>query len=89
MAAAYLLSVVVPVFNEAPTVRRSLERILKAELPLATEIIVVDDGSTDDGIVGPGSEPPYLIDPQMLGLMYLDPLAFADDPYSEVQKELG
>ena len=50
MADAHLLSVVVPVFNEEPTVRRSLERILKAELPLATEIIVVDDGSTDGGI---------------------------------------
>lgn len=50
MAAKQLLSVVVPVFNEAPTVKRSLERLLKAELPLATEIIVVDDGSTDGGI---------------------------------------
>jgi glycosyltransferase involved in cell wall biosynthesis len=50
VAAKQLLSVVVPVFNEAPTVKLSLERLLKTELPLATEIIVVDDGSTDGGI---------------------------------------
>jgi|SRR5215813_3000163 len=39
------LSVVVPVYNEAPTIREILRRIVHA--PFAKEIIVVDDGSTD------------------------------------------
>ncbi len=39
------LSVVVPVFNEQATVARVLSRI--AALPIATEIVVVDDASTD------------------------------------------
>ena len=44
------LSVIVPVFNEEPTLRFSLDRLLKAKLPLAIEVIVVDHGSTDGGI---------------------------------------
>jgi glycosyltransferase involved in cell wall biosynthesis len=39
------LSVVVPVFNEVDTVERLLRRV--REVPLWTEIIVVDDGSSD------------------------------------------
>ena len=39
------LSVIVPVFNEAPTVRALLERVLSRPEPF--EVIVVDDGSTD------------------------------------------
>ena len=39
------LSVVVPVYNECKTVDRVLKRI--SEVGLDTEIIVVDDGSTD------------------------------------------
>ncbi|MFA6317285.1 MAG: glycosyltransferase family 2 protein [Elusimicrobiota bacterium] len=41
------LSILVPVFNERATVLELLSRVLKAEVPLAKEIIVVDDGSTD------------------------------------------
>ena len=41
----FLLSVVVPVYNEAATVEAVIERIRAANLPC--EIIVVDDGSTD------------------------------------------
>jgi glycosyltransferase involved in cell wall biosynthesis len=40
-----LLSVVVPVFNERGTVEQIVERVLA--VPMRTEVIVVDDGSTD------------------------------------------
>lgn len=42
---AVLLSVVMPVFNEAATIREILRRV--AAVPLRKEIIVVDDGSGD------------------------------------------
>ena len=42
-----LLSVIVPVFNERTTVAEVLRRIRTVELPLAVEVIVVDDGSSD------------------------------------------
>ncbi len=42
-----LLSVIVPVYNERNTVVEVLRRIRAARLPVAVEIIVVDDGSTD------------------------------------------
>jgi glycosyltransferase involved in cell wall biosynthesis len=41
------LSVVVPVFNEAPDVIAVLERLLAAECPIEREVLVIDDGSTD------------------------------------------
>src|SRR5205085_6372841 len=40
-----LISILVPAFNEARTLEGVLRRV--AELPLRTEIVVVDDGSTD------------------------------------------
>jgi len=40
-----LLSVIVPVYNEAETVAELLGRVLAVELPM--QVIVVDDGSTD------------------------------------------
>jgi glycosyltransferase involved in cell wall biosynthesis len=40
-----LLSVVVPVFNERATVEEIIRRVLA--VPMRTELIVVDDGSTD------------------------------------------
>jgi glycosyltransferase involved in cell wall biosynthesis len=42
-----LLSIIVPVYNEVATVAAVLERLQQLDLPLAREIIVVDDGSTD------------------------------------------
>jgi glycosyltransferase involved in cell wall biosynthesis len=59
--AAQLVSVIVPVFNEATTVEQLLRRV--EDLPFRSEIIVVDDGSDDgtaavierlqeDGLVG-------------------------------------
>jgi glycosyltransferase involved in cell wall biosynthesis len=44
------LTVVMPVYNERVTLRSSLERLLKTELPVDIEVIVVDDGSVDSGI---------------------------------------
>ncbi len=40
-----LLSVVMPVYNERPTIEEIIRRVLA--VPLRTELIVVDDGSTD------------------------------------------
>ncbi len=42
-----LLSIIVPVFNEAATVGAVLDRLRAVHLPAAREIVVVDDGSTD------------------------------------------
>ena len=42
-----LVSVIVPVFNEAGTVAAVIERLLTIEFPAPREIIVVNDGSTD------------------------------------------
>jgi len=44
---AELLSIVVPVYNEVRTVRSVIERLIAIDLPLAREIIIVNDGSTD------------------------------------------
>jgi glycosyltransferase involved in cell wall biosynthesis len=42
-----LISIIVPVYNEAGTVKQVIERLLQIPLPAAREIIVVNDGSTD------------------------------------------
>jgi dolichol-phosphate hexosyltransferase len=42
-----VLSVLMPVFNEAPTVKQAIEEVLAAEIEMDLELIVVDDGSTD------------------------------------------
>ena len=53
------LSILVPVYNEAATVERALEALLEADLPFTTELVVVDDGSTDgtDAILRDGNWP--------------------------------
>ena len=47
MVNADLLTIVVPVYNEAGTVKQVIDRLLQIPLPVAREIIVVNDGSTD------------------------------------------
>ena len=42
-----LLSIVMPVHNEAATIRRAIERLGAVTMPCPWELIVVDDGSTD------------------------------------------
>ncbi len=44
------LTIVMPVFNERNTLRTAFERLLAVELPLPSEVLVVDDGSTDGGL---------------------------------------
>ena len=45
-----LLTIVMPVYNERATLRPAVERLLKTELPLPVELIVVDDGSVDGSL---------------------------------------
>ena len=42
-----LLTIIVPAYNEAGTLRSVLDRLAAIDLPLPREILVVDDGSTD------------------------------------------
>ena len=42
-----LISIVVPVYNEARTVAAVIERLIAIDLPAPREILVVNDGSTD------------------------------------------
>lgn len=39
-----------PFYNEAATLRAALERLLKTDLPIPFEAVLVDDGSTDGGL---------------------------------------
>jgi glycosyltransferase involved in cell wall biosynthesis len=41
------LTIVMPVYNERDTLRTALDRLLAVEMPVPTEVLVVDDGSTD------------------------------------------
>jgi glycosyltransferase involved in cell wall biosynthesis len=41
------LSIIVPVYNEARTVRAVIDRLLTINLPVPREILIIDDGSTD------------------------------------------
>ncbi len=41
------LSIVMPVYNEAPTIVAAIDRVLDVDFPCPVEMIVVDDGSKD------------------------------------------
>ncbi len=41
------LTVVMPIYNEGATLRAAVERMLKTDLPVPVELLLVDDGSTD------------------------------------------
>ena len=42
-----LLTIIVPVYNEVRTVRAVIDRLIAIDLPIAREVLIVDDGSTD------------------------------------------
>jgi glycosyltransferase involved in cell wall biosynthesis len=42
-----MLSILMPVFNERERVEQAIAEVLRTELPVEFELIVVDDGSTD------------------------------------------
>jgi glycosyltransferase involved in cell wall biosynthesis len=48
--APHSLSVLIPVLNEVETLRAALERLLKTDLPLDLDVVVIDDGSTDGSL---------------------------------------
>jgi dolichol-phosphate mannosyltransferase len=43
-----LLSIIIPVYNEQATITEVLDKLLAVKFPCDTEIIVADDGSTDE-----------------------------------------
>jgi len=43
----HTLTIVMPVYNEAATLRVAVERLLAVDLPVEREVVIVDDGSTD------------------------------------------
>jgi dolichol-phosphate hexosyltransferase len=45
-----VLTVVMPVYNEAATLRAAVKRLLETELPIDIEVLLVDDGSTDGSL---------------------------------------
>lgn len=42
------LSIIIPVYDEVATIEEIIKRVRNASLNLDKEIIIVDDGSTDD-----------------------------------------
>jgi dolichol-phosphate hexosyltransferase len=47
-----LLTVVMPVFNEGPTLQAVLERLGAVDMPCAWELVIIDDGSSDGAVDG-------------------------------------
>src|SRR5262249_34250515 len=48
--AVKLLSILMPVYNEARTLRTIVRRVLESDYPIPVELIAIDDGSTDDSL---------------------------------------
>lgn len=43
-----ILSVVIPAYNEGPTIEQILDKVIRVSIGMDMELIVVDDGSSDD-----------------------------------------
>jgi dolichol-phosphate hexosyltransferase len=56
------LSILMPVYNEAPTIEHAVETVLGIDYPCDIELIVVDDGSTD----GTGEKLAHIDDPRAM-----------------------
>jgi glycosyltransferase involved in cell wall biosynthesis len=41
------VSIIIPTYNEAPTIQKVIQAVVDVKLPIKKQIIVVDDGSTD------------------------------------------
>lgn len=73
MSLAERVSIIVPVYNEARTVKAVIDRLLTIDLPIPREIVVVDDGSTDgthgvlDGVVRSGASVQVITAPRNQG----------------------
>ena len=50
------LSILMPVYNELPTLASVVKEVLDTNFPCETELVIVDDGSTD-GARAPRSAP--------------------------------
>lgn len=46
-AAPVKLSILMPVYNERPTLESAVKRVLDVDYPVEIELVIVDDGSTD------------------------------------------
>jgi glycosyltransferase involved in cell wall biosynthesis len=57
----FLLSVLMPVYNEVATIEAAVRRVLAVDYPCAMELVLVDDGSTD----GTRELYPKLADPRL------------------------
>jgi glycosyltransferase involved in cell wall biosynthesis len=57
------LSVIMPFHNEEATVGEIVSQVLRSELPIPMELVLVDDGSTDSG---PARVAPFLGDPRVV-----------------------
>ncbi|MCS7150950.1 MAG: glycosyltransferase, partial [Endomicrobia bacterium] len=42
------LSIIIPVYNEEKTILAVVDKVLKTDFGISKEIIIVDDGSTDE-----------------------------------------
>ncbi len=60
------LSIVMPVYNEGPTIIRALDRVLAVEYPCPVELVVVDDGSADGSWDAIGS----VADPRLVRIQH-------------------
>jgi glycosyltransferase involved in cell wall biosynthesis len=47
LASSVMLSVIMPVYNEAGTLREIVDRVMRAPVALQRELIIIDDASTD------------------------------------------
>ncbi|MBI5244839.1 MAG: glycosyltransferase family 2 protein [Elusimicrobia bacterium] len=91
VSAAQSLTIIVPAYNEAKTIRRIVEKLFSVPLPARLEVIVVDDGSSDgtgealDGFANPGLKVLRHASNQGKGAAIRTALAAASGDYTLIQ----